>query len=65
MKRCCHHNLQQQISFLSLLLHTSSAFVKSETRLLIFKKNVSFYSYENVLCRKQDGLPNIKKSNLV
>lgn len=65
MKRCCHHKLQQQISFLSLPLHTSFAFVKPETHLMIFKKNVPFYSYENVLCREQDGLPNIKKSNLV
>lgn len=38
MKRCCHHNLQEQISFLSLLLHTSFAFVKPETHLMIFRK---------------------------
>lgn len=65
MKRCCHHNLQQEISFLSLLLHTSFAFVKPETHLMIFRKNVSFYSCENVLRREYKGLSNIKKSHLV
>lgn len=33
-------------------LHTSFAFVKPETQLVIFKKNISFYSYENALWRE-------------